>query len=163
MKGSSVIEVPLRELIKFELTHVVSHNRYFTLPESLSDTATANGHTTFVNLTNSTNMTTTLDSMTGITCFVPTNAAFSSPNATSAYSSSSSLLSGHIIPNFLGYLPVLKDGATYKTQAGSILTVSIKGGVYYINNAKVVGSNQILDNGVAHVIDQVSHLFCTYT
>jgi hypothetical protein len=53
-------------------------------------------------------------------------------------------------------LPTLKNGATYLTQGGANVTVTVRGNDYYINNAKIIASNQILENGVAHVIDQVS-------
>ncbi|KAM3075295.1 hypothetical protein ACMFMG_007263 [Clarireedia jacksonii] len=135
------------------LIHIVDD--YFTLPESLSSTASANNHSSFLNMAQSSNLTSTLDTTPAITVFIPSNSAFSKPNSTSSYSTSSSLLSGHVIPNFLGYLPALSNGATYTTQAGTNVTVTIKGGDYYVNNAKIIASNQILDNGVAHVVDSV--------
>lgn len=36
--------------------------------------------------------------------------------------------------------------------------MTVRGNDYYINNAKIIASNQILENGVAHVIDSVSSL-----
>jgi uncharacterized surface protein with fasciclin (FAS1) repeats len=128
---------------------------WFTLPVSLSSTASANGHTSFLNIAKSSNLTSTLDNTPAITCFIPSNSAFAKPNANSSYSSSSSLLSGHVIPDFLGYLPALSNGATYTTQAGTKVTITIRGDDYYVNNAKIIASNQILENGVAHVVDSV--------
>jgi len=75
--------------------------------------------------------------------------------ATSHYTSIQSLLLGHLIPNFVGYLPSLNNGTTYTSQGGSNFTVTTDGCDYYINNAKIVLSNVVLGNGVAHVIDQV--------
>jgi hypothetical protein len=135
------------------LIHIVDD--YFTLPEPLSNTASANGHTSFLNMAQSSNLTSTLDNTPAVTVFIPSNSAFSKPNSTSTYSSSSNLLSGHVIPNFLGYLPALTNGATYTTQAGTNVTITIKGGDYYVNNAKIIASNQILENGVAHVVDSI--------
>jgi hypothetical protein len=43
------------------------------------------------------------------------------------------------------------------------VTVTVRGNDYYINNAKIIASNQILENGVAHVIDQVGSSFETDT
>jgi uncharacterized surface protein with fasciclin (FAS1) repeats len=60
-----------------------------------------------------------------------------------------------LIPNFVGYLPSLTNGSTYTSQGGTSFTVTIIGSDYYINNAKVLTSNVIVENGVAHVIDQV--------
>lgn len=101
-------------------------------------------------------MSATLDNTPSITCFIPSNAAFSTPNATSRYASSASLLSGHVISNFVGYLPSLENGATFTTQGGTNVTVTVRGTDTFINNAKIIASNQILENGVAHVIDSVS-------
>jgi uncharacterized surface protein with fasciclin (FAS1) repeats len=65
-----------------------------------------------------------------------------------------------VIPDFVGYLPFLKNGATYTTQGGGNVTITVTGTVgkdaqYFVNNAKIVASNLILSNGVAHVVDQV--------
>jgi uncharacterized surface protein with fasciclin (FAS1) repeats len=65
------------------------------------------------------------------------------------------MISGFVIPNFVGYLPSLKNGSTYTTRAGTTVTVTVQGSDYYINNAKIIGANMILENGVAHVVDQV--------
>jgi hypothetical protein len=59
------------------------------------------------------------------------------------------------VPNFLGYLPALTNGATLVTQGGKTLTVTITGSEYCINNAKITQANIILPNGVAHVVDAV--------
>ncbi|KAG9228852.1 FAS1 domain-containing protein [Amylocarpus encephaloides] len=132
--------------------HIV--NDYFTLPTSLSSTASTNGQSSFNQMSKTSNMSASLDSTASITCFIPSNAAFSASNS-SSYSTSSSLISGHVIPNFVGYLPSLTDGATFTTQGGTKITVTVKNGDYFINNAKIIASNQIISNGVAHVIDSV--------
>lgn len=64
-------------------------------------------------------------------------------------------MDAHIIPNFAGYLPYLTDGLQLLTQAGTTVTVRIVGRNFYINNARIIASNLILENGVAHVLDQV--------
>jgi uncharacterized surface protein with fasciclin (FAS1) repeats len=127
----------------------------FTLPESLTDTANANGQTAFTGLASSYNLTGTLNNTPDITYFIPSNGAFAMQDATNSYSSIENLLLGHMIPNFAGYLPSFTDGATYTSQANTQFTVSINGSDYYINNAKVILANVILENGVAHVIDEV--------
>jgi len=128
---------------------------YFTLPEALSTTAIANGHTTFARLDNASGNASILDNTPTITCFIPSNAAFSASNGTSNYASSASLISGHIIPNFVGYLPSLENGAVHTTQGGTNVTITVQGNDYFVNNAKIIASNQILTNGVAHVIDSI--------
>ncbi|KAE8448476.1 hypothetical protein EG329_009357 [Mollisiaceae sp. DMI_Dod_QoI] len=54
-----------------------------------------------------------------------------------------------------GYLPTLTDGASFQTLAGDTVTISIRNGVYFVNDAKIISSNAIIENGVAHVIDKV--------
>lgn len=41
------------------------------------------------------------------------------------------------------------------TQSGNNLTVTVKNGDWYINNAKIIAADQITSNGVAHVVDSV--------
>jgi hypothetical protein len=128
---------------------------FFTVPSSLSSTAESTGETTFVSLTDSLNLTDALDSTPFITVFIPTNDAFAAANASTASADTVSILSGHVVPNFAGYLPLLTNGSTIVTQAGTSLTVTIDGDNYFINDAQIVSSNLITDNGVAHVIDKV--------
>jgi uncharacterized surface protein with fasciclin (FAS1) repeats len=128
---------------------------HFTLPESLIDTANVNGQTAFTGLAKSYNQTDTLNNTPDITYFIPNNGAFAMQDSTNSYATIEKLLLGHLIPNFAGYLPTLSDGATYRSQGGSQFTLSIRGNDYYVNNAKIVLPNVVLENGVAHVIDQV--------
>ena len=93
-----------------------------------------------------------MESIKEITAFVPTDAAFTKSNVSTP---SPAVLSDHIIPNFAGYVPDLVDGATYTLKSGLTVKVTFKGGDIYVNNAKIVASNIILENGVAHSVDQV--------
>ncbi|MCJ1388909.1 hypothetical protein MMC18_001760 [Xylographa bjoerkii] len=117
---------------------------------------------TFTSLTNSSNLTAELDTTAGLTALIPTNAAFASANVSSTNPTTPSLMDGHIIPNFVGYLPALTNGLKLITQAGTTVTVTVQGNDFYLNNAKIIASNLILENGVAHVLDQVRwcFLFC---
>ncbi|KAF4627478.1 hypothetical protein G7Y89_g10679 [Cudoniella acicularis] len=129
---------------------------FFTLPTALSSTINSTGLSSLGSLLSQANLTSTFDASESITIFTPNNAAFAAAaNSTANPSTLPNLLSNHVIPNFLGYLPSLVNGATYNTLAGDALTVTIKNGVYYVNDAKIVSSNTILSNGVAHVIDKV--------
>lgn len=132
----------------------------FTLPASLSATVQAAGESTFTSLANSANLTDALDNLPYSTFFIPSDEAFANANA-SPSAATANLLAGHVIPNFVGYLPSLVNGSTLTTQAGSSVTVTIRGYNYYINDALIVSSNLILDNGVAHVIDKVCLLLLT--
>jgi uncharacterized surface protein with fasciclin (FAS1) repeats len=142
---------PLSVKLK-ELTNATSK---FTLPAPLSVTEQAVGINTFASLASSANLTDTFDSIPYSTFFIPSDEAFASFNASTPSTATANLLEGHLIPDFVGYLPSLVNGSTLTTQAGSIVTVTIRGDDYYINDALIVSSNIILDNGVAHVIDGV--------
>lgn len=56
----------------------------------------------------------------------------------------------------MGYLPFLVHGASLVTRAGTNITVNISGADTFINDARIVHANLVLDNGVAHVLDRVS-------
>jgi len=135
---------------------IQSTDGFFTIPSPLSSTVNSTGLSTLGSLLSSANLSSTFDAADSVTIFTPSNAAFSAAsNSTSNAATLPNLLSNHVIPNFLGYLPALTDGASYKTLAGETLTISIKNGVYFVNGAKIISSNTIISNGVAHVIDKV--------
>jgi uncharacterized surface protein with fasciclin (FAS1) repeats len=137
------------------LKGLTSGTSQFTLPVSLSVTVQVTGESTFASLASSANLTDAFDNIPYSTFFVPSNGAFANADASSPSAGTASLLEGHVIPNFVGYLPSLVNGSTLTTQAGSLVTVTIQGENYYINDAMIVSSNLILENGVAHVIDKV--------
>jgi len=102
----------------------------------------------------SSNLTNSLDNATGITAFIPNNAAV----AASGGSLTTNMVNNHIIKGFVGYLPDLVAGATLTTAAGQGVQIKVVDGEYYVGGAKILDSNLILDNGVAHVIDTVISL-----
>ncbi|EFX00256.1 beta-ig-h3 fasciclin [Grosmannia clavigera kw1407] len=126
---------------------------YFTLPESLSSTAAQTGQTTFNSLSNKTNITRSLEQTQSITVFLPSNEAFAL--AGNRTTSTSTLISNHAVSGFVGYLPDLTDGLVLTTKTGDTLTISIRNGIWYINNGAITQANLVLQNGVAHVVDQV--------
>jgi uncharacterized surface protein with fasciclin (FAS1) repeats len=102
-----------------------------------------------------------LDATPLITVFIPTNDAFTAAGISTSSTGLASALSGHVVQDFAGYIPSLTNGSSFVTQAGTTITVTIQGEDYFINNAKIVSSNLILENGVAHVIDSVRGIFLT--
>ncbi|KAI3319120.1 FAS1 domain-containing protein [Xylariaceae sp. AK1471] len=132
------------------LIHIT--DSYFTLPEALSNTSQATGQTSFSGLLAKSNMTNTLESTHSVTIFLPSNAAFSSSNTSVP---TTELLSNHVVAGTVSYLPDLKDGSSLTTQRGEVLAISVRGGQYYVNGARITQANLVLANGVAHVIDKV--------
>ncbi|RYP43225.1 hypothetical protein DL770_011778 [Monosporascus sp. CRB-9-2] len=134
--------------------HIV--NDYFTIPELLSTTAQATGQTTFADLLSSANMTQSLDNAPLTTFFVPSNAALDAAGLSTPGPETAAMLAEHVVPNFAGYLPELQDGLVLPNQNGNALTISVRAGEYFVGDARIVQANQILMNGVAHVIDKAS-------
>jgi uncharacterized surface protein with fasciclin (FAS1) repeats len=89
-----------------------------------------------------------------MTIFAPSNAAFAAANISS--SALPSVLGGHVIPNFVGYLPLLLNESSFTTLSGNVITITIKDDAFFVNGAQIVSPNIITENGVVHVINKVS-------
>jgi len=100
-----------------------------------------------------------LDFTPRVTVFIPSNDAFRAVGAITP-SQASALLDGHTIVSDslakpVGYLPELQNGQVLRTEGGSSVTVSVRNGETFVGGAKILLSNIILPNGVAHVVDKV--------
>lgn len=131
-------------------------NSFFTVPQGLIATLQATNQTSFAAGLESTGLSASLSDPSGLTVFSTSNSAYEAGTANSTSSAQlSSTLSNHIVPGFKGYLPLLTDGQNLTTLGGTTLTVTVRGGEYFINEAKIVKRDLITDNGVAHVLDKV--------
>ncbi|CAZ84644.1 unnamed protein product [Tuber melanosporum] len=108
-----------------------------------------------------------LDTTPGVTCFAPTQEAFTAlgnPEGKLSQGELSDALMLHTLGK-AAYSPDLKPGTWYPTLAnGQNIKVLREGGSLYVTGdgggkAKVVRGNVIVKNGVMHVIDQVCLLF----
>ncbi|OCL08181.1 FAS1 domain-containing protein [Glonium stellatum] len=138
------------------LIHIV--DGYFTVPVSLSQTISSTGLSSLEGLLAQSNLTDIFNATSSFTLFTPSNAAFAAAANSTKNSSPAvltALLRNHAIPNFVGYLPALADGATYQTLAGQTLTVRVRNNAYFINGVQIVAPNTITANGVTHVIDGI--------
>jgi uncharacterized surface protein with fasciclin (FAS1) repeats len=122
--------------------------------------------TTFLSLLDRTNLTPNWDAQNSTTIFAPTNAAFAAlaASGTNLSTISTQTLENHILvhkPGFVGYLPDLKDGATFATQGGGTITITVKNNVYFVNGARIVKTNIVTESGVIHEIDGVLTLNST--
>ena len=116
---------------------------------------TAFGVTSFVDALNRTNLTSTFNGARGFTCFCPINLAFTSlDNATSDTTALTSLLERHAT-NSSEYSTNFQDGDIFPSFNGYPIRVTNKGGAIYLNDAKVIGTNFITQNGAMHVLDRV--------
>jgi uncharacterized surface protein with fasciclin (FAS1) repeats len=137
---------------------------YFTIPVKVSASLKARNLTSFLNLIQKANLTTQLDTQTGITVFAPSNDAIAAySNATYSSTSLQTLVKSHVVADFVGFLPLLTDGLTLTTLAGTKIKVTVKGGDVFINDAKIIFSNIVTENGVIQVIDKVSSAYVAIT
>lgn len=123
----------------------------------MSATSNQTSNTQFASRLSQSNLTCLLDNTPSITVFIPSDAAFATAgNSTQTLSQIGSQLLGHVLVDQVLYLPRLVDGATYRTKAGTTITISIRGGRYFVNGVLIVQSDFILENGVAHILNKVN-------
>jgi len=60
----------------------------------------------------------------------------------------------HIVPNFVGYSPLLTNGTVLKTVQGDNLTITTQGSDIFVNSAKIIEIDYLVVNGVIQVIDR---------
>ena len=93
-----------------------------------------------------------------VTYFLP-NSQEALANATKLAQSSNAteqqaIFEYHIVPQFVGYSPLLTNGLSLKTSQGDNLTITVQDGDTYVNSAKIISSDYLVANGVVHVIDE---------
>jgi uncharacterized surface protein with fasciclin (FAS1) repeats len=98
-----------------------------------------------------------VDSLSDVTVFAPSNAAFQAigsalPNLTMA--EITSILTYHVVNGTVGYSSDLKNGTSLMTLEGGNVTITIMNGTVFVNDAKVVVPNVLVAGGVVHVIDK---------
>jgi uncharacterized surface protein with fasciclin (FAS1) repeats len=131
---------------------------FFTLPVSFNQTFNSTNATTFSSGLAAAGLGSILDNPAGVTIFSTNNEAYQAGVGNASTSALTRILSNQIIPNFLGYTPLLPNGTVLTTQGGTKLTVTVKNGVWFVNGAKIIAADQITSNGVAHIVDSVSWL-----
>lgn len=93
-----------------------------------------------------------------VTFFIPNSAEALTAATTLSQNTSTTeeqnLFQYHVVPNYIGYSTLLKNGMQLKTAQGANLTVTIQDGNTYINSAKVTSFDYLIANGVVHVIDE---------
>ncbi|KAI5919541.1 FAS1 domain-containing protein [Camillea tinctor] len=125
-----------------------------TLPRNLSDTLPFLGADTFSTALEKAGLLSDLDNRAAITVLAPDNAAFKNVSGLSD-AQLAQALAGHIVLDFPAYTPMLKDGHTYRTLGGDNVTVSVRDGVVYINDAQILAGDALIKNGVVHTIDKL--------
>ena|SRR5438045_2538637 len=104
-----------------------------------------------------TNLTDVLNSFPNVTCLAPNNVAFSSagsPDENLDPNALADALKFHTIAGAL-YSPLVHDGDLFTAVNGLKIKVTLRAGAIYFNDAKVLQSNVITNNGVIHILDKV--------
>ncbi|RVX75179.1 hypothetical protein B0A52_00531 [Exophiala mesophila] len=98
-----------------------------------------------------------LDVEQNVTCLTPNDAAFlaaGSPNSTASIFDLTSLLQFHIINEPL-YSNFLQDGQRYRSVNNQTIQITERNGEIFVNDARIISSNVMTNNGVMHVLDRV--------
>lgn len=160
------------------MIHIVDD--VLTLPQIVSVTAMATNMTTFIGAMDAAHSTERIDSTEDVTVFIPRNDAFSSvgsafENSTTTMKRQLELMirqgSNEQIANIVNYHAV--DGTvlyssdlkneTMKTMAGKDVTITVVDGVAFVNSARVVGTDLLVNNGVVHIIDKYVTAFLAFS
>jgi uncharacterized surface protein with fasciclin (FAS1) repeats len=68
---------------------------------------------------------------------------------------SSCVCNHHVLEGVTAYTPDIVLGQAYKTKAGTTITITVKHGNYYVNDALIMQANVITKNGVVHFVDHL--------
>jgi len=148
----------LQEDIPFQggLIHLVSD--FFTPPQSLSDSLLSSPLTTSFASYLSGNSS-TFNSAPLVTVFAPSNAAILdaiSGNQSLSASDITNLIAAHVVVGFAAYSPYLVEGAKFKSVAGPDINITTgTDGAIFVNDAEVIQSDIVVQNGVVHVVDEL--------
>ncbi|KAL3420134.1 fasciclin domain-containing protein [Phlyctema vagabunda] len=135
--------------------HVI--DTILTVPQPPSDTALALGLTALVGALTTAGLAETVDGLSDVTIFAPSNTAFQNIGSATGNLTTeqlSEILTYHVINGTIAYSSLLAN-TTITTLNGQNLTVTIEEGDIFIGSAKVVIPNVLVSNGVVHVIDNV--------
>jgi uncharacterized surface protein with fasciclin (FAS1) repeats len=155
-------EVPMEETVEEEPFVMVGGAKMVPSLDIVDNAVNADNVTTLVAAVTAAGLVETLKSEGPFTVFAPTDAAFGKLPAGTVETlvmpenkeKLTSILTYHVVAGAL-MASDLKDGQKIKTVNGQELSVSLKEGKWYIDNAVVTIPNVISSNGVTHVIDAV--------
>jgi len=124
-------------------------------PTTASATAITAGLTELAAALTKAGLVNTVDSLTGITIFAPTNEAFSKVDWRALpISDLTNVLLYHVVPA-VAYSTSLTNGMTVKTLQGGSVFIGVTGAGVTVNGASVILPNALIKNGVVHVVDSV--------
>ncbi|KAK4443893.1 hypothetical protein QBC34DRAFT_385829 [Podospora aff. communis PSN243] len=125
---------------------------FFTLPRLLSFTLPHIGADKTLAILQRTGLINDLDSRTGITFLAPDGTAIPPDLPDNVVAE---ILKRHVIVGLPVFTSDLRHGDTYKTLAGTTVTVTVQCGEVFIGGARILAGDAIIKNGVAHTVDKL--------
>ena len=135
--------------------HIV--DSFLTLPQNISSTLVPLNLTYSAGAIKKANLAASASSISNLTAFIPNNAAWQSISNIASNLTATQLqqtLGYHLVADTVAYSSMLTN-MSLTTLAMTNLTITIVGNDTFVNNAKVVTPNVIIQEGVLHVIDEV--------
>jgi uncharacterized surface protein with fasciclin (FAS1) repeats len=128
------------------------------IPQSVSDTLIAGNFTALAGAATELDLVDTLNELTEVTIFVPNNEAFQKIAATTSNLLPADLvgiLQYHVIHGIVGYSTVLSNTSIPSLNVQDLQITVTDDGAVFVNSARVVNADLLVENGVLHVIDEV--------
>ncbi|KAI8624738.1 FAS1 domain-containing protein [Xylariaceae sp. FL1651] len=128
-----------------------------SIPQNVTDTLSNTNLTAAVGAFAAADLTQNLTGARDVTIFAPNNDAFNAIGSIVGNLTTEQLsrIAGyHVVNGTVGYSTSLSN-STLTTENGQDITISIIDGDVFVNSARVVAPDILVDNGVVHVIDQV--------
>lgn len=137
--------------------HII--DKLLIIPLSVSATLIAGNFTALAGAATQADLVAPLEDLSDITIFAPNNDAFqrlAASNFTATDSELGSILQYHVVQGTVGYSTTLANNTRLPTLNGEELDITISAdGAVFVNAARVINADILLENGVLHVIDEV--------
>lgn len=138
------------------IIHIV--DSVLMIPQNVSETAIQLNLTAAAGALTNATLVETVDQMSDVTIFVPSNEAFSAigsalPNLT--MEELTAILQYHVVEGVVGYSTDLENGTSLTTLQGNNVTIYVEDDTVFVNSARVINPDVLVANGVIHVIDNV--------
>ncbi|KAK0649321.1 FAS1 domain-containing protein, partial [Cercophora newfieldiana] len=122
-----------------------------TLPRLITQTLPFLANDKLLAILQRTGLAAELDNRTSITFLAPDDTVLPDrPDAELVQ-----VLREHILLGSPAYTPLLVNGATYATLAGTTVSVEIRGPDFFVGGAKILNGDAIVKNGVVHTVDRL--------
>ncbi|KAH0497868.1 hypothetical protein TgHK011_005150 [Trichoderma gracile] len=127
-----------------------------TLPRNLSTTLQTLGQSKFEAALQSADLVTSLQNTASITVLAPSDSVLNLAS-TLTKTQLAQIIKEHVIvgSGLPLYSPWLENGQVFRTLGGTNITVVVRDDVAYLNGAKILGGDSVIENGVVHTIDKL--------